>query len=51
MTNLDSGSATAGKAVLLLVSNGFGYILLTGKQKKTGSFTEKPSILYEFWSL
>ena len=34
MTNQDSGSATAGRAALLLAGKGLGYLVPTAKQKK-----------------
>jgi hypothetical protein len=46
--NRDSGSATAGKAALLLASNGLGYVVPTTKQKKNlvVAFAKKDMIVY-----
>jgi hypothetical protein len=48
MTNSDSGSATAGKAALLLVSQGLGYLIPTAKQKKNlvVAFAKRDRIVY-----
>lgn len=48
MTNSDSGSATAGKAALLLVSQELGYLIPTAKQKKNlvVAFAKKDKIVY-----
>ena len=48
MTNIDSGSATAGKAALLLASKGLGYLVPTAKQKKNlvVAFAKRDMIVY-----
>lgn len=48
MTNVDSGSATAGKAALLLASKGLGYLVPTAKQKKNlvVAFAKRDMIVY-----
>lgn len=48
MTNLDSGSATAGKAALLLAAKGLGYLVPTAKQKKNlvVAFAKRDMIVY-----
>lgn len=48
MKNLDSGSATAGKAALLLVGRGLGYVIPTAKQKKNlvVAFAKRDMIVY-----
>ena len=48
MTNMDSGSATAGKAALLLASKGLGYLVPTAKQKKNlvVAFAKRDMIVY-----
>ena len=48
MKNLDSGSATAGKAALLLVGKGVGYVVPTAKQKKNlvVAFAKQDMIVY-----
>lgn len=48
MTNMDSGSATAGKAALLLASKGLGYFVPTAKQKKNlvVAFAKNDKIVY-----
>lgn len=48
MTNMDSGSATAGKAALLLASKGLGYLVPTAKQKKNlvVAFAKSDKIVY-----
>jgi hypothetical protein len=48
MTNQDSGSATAGKAALLLVSKGLGYLVPSAKQKKNlvVAFAKRDMIVY-----
>jgi len=48
MTNMDSGSATAGKAALLLVGKGLGYWVPTAKQKKNlvVAFAKRDKIVY-----
>jgi hypothetical protein len=46
--NLDSGSATAGKAALLLASKGLGYLVPTLRQKKNivVAFAKRDMIVY-----
>lgn len=48
MTNMDSGSATAGKAAQLLVSKNLGYLVPTAKQKKNlvVAFAKRGMIVY-----
>jgi len=48
MINPDSGSATAGKAALLLVEKRLGYKILTAKQKKNivVAFAKRDKIVY-----
>lgn len=48
MKNMDSGSATAGKAALLLVSKKLGYLIPTANQKKNlvVAFAKKDMIVY-----
>lgn len=48
MKNLDSGSATAGKAALLLASKGLGYLVPTVRQKKNivVAFAKRDMIVY-----
>ena len=48
MTNMDSGSATAGKAALILVGKGMGYLVPTSKQKKNlvVAFAKRDMIVY-----
>src|SRR5262245_19750183 len=48
MSNVDSGSATAGKAALLLVGMGLGYLIPTAKQKKNLviAFAKRDMIVY-----
>lgn len=48
MTNMDSGSATAGKAAQLLVSKNLGYLVPTAKQKKNlvVAFAKRDMIVY-----
>ena len=48
MTNTDSGSATAGKAALLLAGKGLGYLVPTAKQKKNlvVAFAKRDMIVY-----
>lgn len=48
MTNLDSGSATAGKAARLLVEKKLGYLILTAKQKKNVvvAFAKRDMVVY-----
>lgn len=48
MTNFDSGSATAGKAALLMVAKGIGYLIPTAKQKKNlvVAFAKRDMIVY-----
>ena len=48
MTNMDSGSATAGKAAVLLSKKGLGYLIPTAKQKKNlvVAFAKRDMIVY-----
>ncbi len=48
MTNMDSGSATAGKAAKLLVGKSLGYLVPTARQKKNLviAFAKKDMIIY-----
>lgn len=48
MSNTDSGSATAGKAALILAANGAGYVIPTAKQKKNivVAFAKRDMIVY-----
>ena len=48
MKNLDSGSATAGKAALLLASKGLGYRIPTARQKRNLviAFAKNDKIVY-----
>lgn len=48
MSDSDSGSATAGKAALLLVGKGLGYLVPTAKQKKNlvVAFAKRDMIVY-----
>lgn len=48
MINIDSGSATAGKAARLVVSKNLGYLIPTAKQKKNVvvAFAKKDRIVY-----
>lgn len=48
MINTDSGSATAGKAALLLISKNLGYVIPTSKQKRNVvvAFAKKDKIVY-----
>ncbi|HEU5071418.1 MAG TPA: hypothetical protein VFV96_13525 [Verrucomicrobiae bacterium] len=48
MKNLDSGSATAGKAALLLASKGLGYLVPTVRQKRNivVAFAKRDMIVY-----
>lgn len=48
MKNMDSGSATAGKAAMQLATAGLGYIIPTAKQKKNlvVAFAKRDMIVY-----